>query len=323
MNAMHRRTLAALVILGLIGTACGSDPEVVDTSPPQGETGPDPATFAAEVASIDLWAGDPQHVQIGVFSATETAGIQLVTGGTLQITFGPFGEEAPGSAVEARYLPAPGTAGDASSPLGLTSPDTARGVYQADDVVFDEAGIWQADVAFEVDGTPVALRTQFEVLEEPHLPAPGQPALASDSLTMQDAGADPAAIDSRAVEGGRVPDPELHGLSIEDAIGSGSPTLVLFATPVYCQSQFCGPDVEWLEDLAAERPKDATYLHVEIWQDYQAQALNEAAAEWLYRDDELTEPWLFLIDAEGTIAERWGPLFDPTDVEAALDRASA
>lgn len=321
---MQRRSLAPLLILGALAAACASDTSTSATAPsPTSATGPDPATFAAQVASIDLWEGEPHDVQVGVFSSTEAEGIQLVTGGTIEVTFSPFGGGAAGTPTEARYLPAPGTAGDATSALGLTTPDTARGVYQVDDVTFDEAGIWQADVAFEVDGAAVALRTQFEVLDEPHLPAPGQPALASDSLTMADAAAEPAAVDSRAVEGGEVPDPELHEVSIADAIRAGSPVLVLFATPAYCQSQFCGPDVEWLQELAARRPKDAAYVHVEIWQDYQAQTLTQAAADWLYRDEELTEPWLFLIDADGTIVDRWGPLFDGAQVETALDRVAS
>lgn len=320
---MHRR-IALVAVLGLVGAACSSGIDPVDTSsdPATGASGPDPATFAAQVASIDMWVDEAQDVQIGVFSATETEGVQLVTGGTIDVVFTPFGEEVTAPPVEARYLPAPGTGGDATGPTSLTSPDTARGVYQADDVTFAEEGIWQADIAVDLDGTRISLQTQFEVHEAPRLPAPGQAAPRTDSLTMR-SDADPAAIDSRAGTTGEVPDPELHELSIADAIRSGVPTLVLFATPVYCQSQFCGPDVEWLEGLAAERPDDANYLHIEVWGDYQTQTLNAAAAEWLYRDEELTEPWLYLIDGEGMIAERWGPLFDPADVGSALDRASA
>ena len=318
---MHRR-VAALLTLALLLSACSSGTETAEpVAPTTAATGPDPATFAAQVASTDLWVGDPQDVQIGVSSATEAEGVRLVTGGTVEVVFTPFGDEVSDEVIDARYLPAPGTEGDAQGPVGLTGPATARGVYQADDVTFSEAGIWQADIAVEVEGTPVALQTQFEVYEAPRLPAPGQRALRTDSLTM-DSDAEPAAIDSRAAETGEVPDPELHAMSIAETIDRGTPALVLFATPVYCQSQFCGPDVEWLEGLAAERPDDAAYVHVEVWADYQTQTLNEAAADWLYRDEELTEPWLYLIDADGTIAERWGPLFDPAEVEAALDRVT-
>ena len=61
------------------------------------------------------------------------------------------------------------------------------------------------------------------------------------------------------------------------------------------------------------------FIHVEIWNDFQKSVVNEAAADWLYRDGDLTEPWLYLIGADGVIADRWGPLFDPDEVAAALD----
>ena len=127
------------------------------------------------------------------------------------------------------------------------------------------------------------------------------------------------AIDSRAQDGADVPDPELHATTIADALRHGRPVLVQFATPVYCQSQFCGPTVEALETLADEYRGDADFIHVEIRRDYEESTVNRAAADWLLRDGDLTEPWMFLIDADGTIAERWGPLFDLDDVRASLD----
>jgi hypothetical protein len=62
------------------------------------------------------------------------------------------------------------------------------------------------------------------------------------------------------------------------------------------------------------------YIHIEVWKNYNAQpqVLNQAAADWLYRDGNMTEPWLYLIGADGIIVDRWGSLFDPADVEAAL-----
>ena len=87
---------------------------------------------------------------------------------------------------------------------------------------------------------------------------------------------------------------------------------------MYCQSQFCGPTVDALAEVAADGPADAAYIHVEIWHDFQASEINRAAADWLLRDGDLTEPWLFLIDRDGTIVDRWGPLFDPDEVRAEL-----
>lgn len=214
-------------------------------------------------------------------------------------------------------MPAPGTAGDRTGEPQLTAPDIARGVYQADDVTFGAPGVWQADVTFTLQGTPVSLSTQFAVAATPSLPAPGQAAPRTENLTMASKG-DPQAIDSRALDGAAVPDPELHATTIAAAIAAHRPVLALFATPVYCQSQFCGPSVEALARMAKAQPDAAVYIHVEIWHDYAKSVLNQAAADWLLRKGDLTEPWLFLIGPDGKVVDRWGPLFDPAEVQAAL-----
>ena len=109
-----------------------------------------------------------------------------------------------------------------------------------------------------------------------------------------------------------MPDPELHDTTIAEALRQGRPILVQFATPVYCESQFCGPTVEAQEALAAEYGDVAEFIHVEIWRDFDQSVVNRAAADWLLRGESLTEPWMYLIGSDGVIVERWGPLFDPT-----------
>jgi hypothetical protein len=123
-----------------------------------------------------------------------------------------------------------------------------------------------------------------------------------------------------------VPDPELHEVTIADAIAQGRPALVLFGTPAYCESRFCGPEVTVLQELAADHSDRAVYIHVEIWKEYrppEVQVINRGAADWLLRgtqdSPQMTEPWLYLIAADGTIADRWGPLFDVDEVSAALE----
>jgi hypothetical protein len=313
--ARLRPLLVAVVVLAL--AACGDEASPSDGTSTSSAGSLDPSSFAAEVATTDLFVGAPQRVQVGLFASDPTQGILLVTGGTVTVRLSP-GEGGVGTPVEgtATYVAAPGTPeGDAPA---LTAPSEARGVYQLSDVTFDGAGVWQADVTATLPDGTVTVGAAFAVLEEPSLPAPGQPAIASENLTLDAKGVDPVAIDSRAQDGQEIPDPQLHRDTIAGAIEAGRPVLVLFATPVYCQSQFCGPTVDALEAIEEAGPKDVVYIHVEIWNDYQASAVNAAAAEWLLRDEDLTEPWLFLIDRDGTIVDRWGPLFDPDEVMAAV-----
>jgi hypothetical protein len=80
----------------------------------------------------------------------------------------------------------------------------------------------------------------------------------------------------------------------------------------------CGPSTEALEQLAHRYPDRAVYIHVEIWRNYNKSVANQAAADWLYRDGDLTEPWLYLIGADGVIQDRWGPVFDVDEVAKEL-----
>ena len=275
--------------------------------------------YSAEVGSTDLYAKAPQRFQIGVFRSSDQ-GVQLLTSGSIDIQLSPF-QGGPGTPLQgtARYVGAPGTGADTGTPH-LTDPSTARGVYEFDGT-FDTAGVWQADVGFDVDGSRQSLSTQFSVSSEPTLPAPRERALRTKNLTMS-SHVDPAAIDSRAQGGAPVPDPELHRATIAGAIEAHRAALVLFATPVYCQSQFCGPSTDALQQIAKTGPKDADYIHVEIYANYDKHQINRAAAAWLLRKGNLTEPWLYLIAPNGTIADRWGPLFDPSQVMTELRRVA-
>ena len=310
---MRRLAASAVALAFLTAVACTKD----TTS--SGGASPSPSTFALQVATSDLYAGTAQRVQVGVFNQTAD-GIQVLTGGAIPLSLVPAdgGQPIQGTA---RYVPAPGTA-VAADPT-LTSPSKARGVYQLDDVTFPSAGVWNATLSFnDPDGQRENLTTQFGVSDKPALPAPGDKAYATKNLTMADTSVDPQAIDSRAQNGAKVPDPELHQETIAAALAAHQPILALFSTPVWCTSQFCGPSTDALEQLARTGPKDAAYIHVEIYENHAKNEVNAAAKQWLLRNGDLTEPWLFLIGRDGKIIDRWAPLFQVSQVRAELDRAA-
>jgi hypothetical protein len=202
-----------------------------------------------------------------------------------------------------------------------------NGVYEAEDVVFDQAGMWRVTITAEIDGVGRQLTASFPVAEESAIPAPGDPAPRTENLTI-DSNVRKGAIDSRADGGGEIPDPELHRWTVADAIDQGRPALVLIGTPAYCSSRLCGPEVDELARMSEVYPDRAVYIHIEVWKEYkpseEIQIVNQAAADWLLRElpdgtPEMTEPWLFLVGADGIIVDRWGSLFDPAEVAAALE----
>ena len=146
------------------------------------------------------------------------------------------GAAAAGPATSASYLPAPGTDDTGTEPA-LTNPSEARGVYQAEELRFDQAGIWRVTVDADVAGQgALSLESNFVVKDRAALPPPGDRALRPKNLTMDSKDVEPVAIDSRAQDDEPVPDPELHQWTIAEAVEQHRPALVLFATPVYCSA---------------------------------------------------------------------------------------
>jgi hypothetical protein len=309
-----RRTVVTVLAFTLLAAACSSGSDA-PTSSSVASIG---SQFAAEVATSDLYSDTPQRVQVGVLSSTTDGGVEFVSFGEVQLAFEFLGADGsgsptPGPTATATFLGAPGTK-DGTGPA-LTDPATARGVYQAEDITFDDAGSWQVQVTADIVGAgPQVLTSAFQVGAKPALPAPGDEALRTQNLTLASEGVPASAIDSRALDGAPVPDPELHGTTIAKALRAGKPILALFATPVYCRSQLCGPTTDALQELADTHAGAATFIHIEIWKDFQNSVVNKAAADWLYRNGDLTEPWLFLIGTDGRIVDRWAPLFDPDEV---------
>jgi len=312
------RPLAALLSLGLLAAACSSD----DESPrPTGSSG-NASGMVAVAASVDLYTGDPQRVDLGLFMPDNS----FVSFGTVDVSFSLVGDAAqasvqPGPRAAAVFVPTYGMPNERSSRPVVTQPDEGRGVYEATDVVFDTAGVWVAEVTADVRGLgPQTAQVSFAVQEHPSLPAPGDRAQPTENLTVHSKGVPLAAIDSRAATKGTIPDPELHEWTIARAIAEGRPALVVFATPLFCESRFCGPVTDMVEDLSHRYDDRAVFIHIEIWKDFENQVLNRAALDWLQMPNgDLTEPWLFLIGADGTIVDRWSSMWSEREVQTELE----
>jgi hypothetical protein len=315
-EAVRSRFLAALLGASVLLAACGSGGGSRASSTTR------PLELAAETASFDLAVGPPTRYLIGVFTSDK----QGLVYGSVDVRFcflGATKATGPcqlGEPHVAAFLPTPGT----DVPAGTTAPQVvppakAKGVYSTD-AGFDRAGYWRAQVTADVNGARLGTTTDFQVLERHALAAVGDAALPSENLTVNTQGAPPAAIDSRAAAGGLVPDPELHQTTIGAALAAHRPTVVVFSSPVYCISRFCGPITDMVGGLAKTYGDRASFVHVEIWQDYSKQIGNKAATDWLYRNDTVTEPWVFLVGADGKIAARWDNVVTQAEIEPLLQK---
>jgi hypothetical protein len=280
--------------------------------------------LAAEVASFDLAAGVPGRFLLGLFTQGPQGNL-FVSGGSVDLRFFFLGEgqaegREPAGEAQATFLPVEGSAGPFPSRPTAVPASTGRGVYRVPEWEFDRAGFWEVEVAAQMASGRLESTAAFEVLPEPLVAAVGERAPATENLTLatyEDDGAPAEAVDSRAASGG-IPDPELHDATIADAVRRGRPVLAVFATPVFCVSKFCGPITDMIAGLERDYGDRAEFVHVEIWRDFEGQVVNRAAAEWILTEDTLEEPWVFFVDASGTIAARWDNVATREEIEPLL-----
>ena len=172
----------------------------------------------------------------------------------------------------------------------------ARGTYIAHPT-FDTAGTWGLEVIAQRPGkAAVTERIGVVVNQESSVAAPG----AAAPKTKTPTGAD--VDDLRTITSATSPDPRLYQLSVDQAVSSGKPSMILFATPGFCQTAVCGPGVDVLTRLADQFGDKINPVHVEIYQ-YPFEKLQPvpAMSEWGLR----TEPWLFLVGKDGRIVDRF------------------
>lgn len=161
---------------------------------------------------------------------------------------------------------------------------------------FDAPGRWGLEVIATRPGqTPVTRRLSLNVVEHGSAPKVGDPAPRSDTPTAAQVS------DLRQISSDAQPDPRLYQMSVADAVSSGKPSLILFATPGYCQTAVCGPGVDVVQRLVDTFGDRINAVHVEVYRLPYDGTLVPAMREWGLQ----TEPWLFLVDRQGTIAGRY------------------
>ena len=289
----------------------------------------EPGGLVAAVASYDLVANQPGRFMVGLYTADQSLTLAY---GTVSFTFAYLGDgedtetgdQASVGSVDAVFLPIPGQDLDPDTANGspeLVAGSVATGVYAASEVEFEKSGFWEVTVTAELDDRTETTTGAFEVLEDSDVPAVGEPAPRTRQPLAGDPDVDPKSIDSRAGGDTPIPDPELHDLTVADAIAAGRPAMVVVSTPTFCVSRFCGPITDSVHELALQYGDRMEFIHLEVWQDFAANQLSPAAAEWIAPTSQTQggEPWVFVIDADGTIVQRFDNVASEADLLAAVE----
>ncbi|MDE3088661.1 MAG: thioredoxin family protein [Chloroflexota bacterium] len=173
--------------------------------------------------------------------------------------------------------------------------------YYAQEREFKRAGDWGVEVQARMpDGTVSDKRIGFRVL--------------ANSPTLK-VGAKPPALKTRTaaevdndlhkLSSATTPNPAFYRVNLAQAITSGKPTVLLFATPAFCQTRMCGPAYDVVSAVQQKYGDGVNFIHVEVYT-----GLPNPAATGFQLDPAMhafgltTEPWVFLIDKNGVIAYR-------------------
>jgi hypothetical protein len=200
-----------------------------------------------------------------------------------------------------------------------------RGLYEAVTTIPDD-GIWLTLVEAIPSGATdpfVGLDNRLQVGRNSTMPAPGERAVSvATPTTTNHRGVNPICT--------RQPACSMHGVSLDDALRSGEPTVLTIGTPAYCQSQLCGPVVDVVQSFRARNPS-VNFVHVEVLRDdepetvqvyqgaprpkgYKGSPLSPGAIAWELAE----EPVTYYIDAHLRIVERHISALDETDVGDAI-----
>ena len=196
---------------------------------------------------------------------------------------------------------------DGSQHLHGTATD-AQGIYVAQ-LALDRPGPWGIEIVARHGSDPAeATRLTVTVLEAARSPLPGTPAPRSRNLIASDV------ADLRLIDTSEPPDPRLHQTRIADAIQQRRPLIIVFATPKYCTSRVCGPVLDVVRTLMPAYAGQVAFVHQEIWADGRMETPAPTVTEWKLQ----TEPWIFLVDADGVVRARFEGLATRGEIEAAL-----
>ena len=202
--------------------------------------------------------------------------------------------------------------------------DERNGLYRAA-VEFTCSGEWGVEVVARQAGVADrSARVIFPVRPESSTPAVGDLVPPTSTPTADD----PVTIASISTDDD--PDPDFYRTSVDDAITSSEPFVVVFATPAFCQTRTCAPALDHVKAAADEYKDGLTFIHVEPYEleerDGQLQpVLVDGQLDPVPAVDEwglLTEPYTFVVDGDARVVAKFEGIAGQDELRAAFEDAA-
>jgi hypothetical protein len=317
------RWVAVGAVLGVLLAACSSGSGGAPTAGGQAGASASTATsggrpFTPQLISSETIVG-PNRFLFGLLDST---GLKPLTdpSATVQVTFQwtaatPSGQGATATPMTIQPIPAT---------FIWAIPDE-RGVYAAE-VAFPAAGDWRMLV--NVSGGSGAIPSgtvavQFEVSDTGHAIPIGGKAPSTKTPTAA------TRADVAKIATDPDPEPSFYTTSVDEALARHEPFVLAFATPAFCTSKQCGPTLDGIKAVA-KTETGITFINAEPYKleyvdgrlqpdlgpDNQLQA-TDAVKAWGI----VSEPWVFVVDGDGTVRGSFEAVVSPGELKAAIAAA--
>jgi hypothetical protein len=326
--------LAATVLAGCGGDGGSSSEDPVEQVPKSGGL-QDRVREAQQVTAADFPAAEGKTLQqvaeevkgagsteVGLATSVFTVGKDRLAFGMIddqgQFVYGPtavYVAPTPGAPARGPFV-APAdvliTEGRYRSRQAAEETDPFAAVYEAQ-VDFDKQGEWAVLAVTKSGNTYVAAPSQVRVTNKKadQVPDVGESAPRVATDTLASVKGNEAMLDTR------VPPSDMHNESFDKVLGN-KPVALLFSTPQLCQSRVCGPVTDIATQLKSKYGDQIEFIHQEVYVDND---VNKGLRPSLQAFKLRTEPWLFVVDANGKITSRLEGSFGLTAFENALKTA--
>ena len=298
-----RALRAAAVSLVFVGAACGGA-AVAPTSTP----------------GLSSVAGVPEGGITPILATT------VLRTGTQRVSFlltSPTAlVNAPVATVTTSYLDGAEGLGETQQAVFRLWPYAIRGGYSTE-LTFDRPGRWRLDIAVEDADFSGETQLVVDIAEKSLVPDIGSVPPMSRTKTLESEGG------LKTLTTDFTPDPDLYLLTVEQAIQESKPAVIVFATPAFCTSPTCGPQVDTVAELKESHQGEANFVHVEYYDnpdeiqgDLSRARLADVVQEWGFDQipDWFNESWVYVLDSDGRIHQKFEGFVTLEELEETLQQ---
>ena len=227
----------------------------------------------------------------------------------------------PGVKVTSNYLGEGPLAGETKIASFYAWPYGVRGAYVTE-MTFEQPGQWRLDIEVGQGEDAESASATLDVSKTGHVPQIGTVPPLSENKTLQTA----AGIEKVTTD--YSPDPGLYQLTVAEAVASGLPSVVVFASPAFCTSPTCGPQTDTVSELKESYKGQANFIHVEIYDnpdeiqgDLDRAEIAQPLADWGISliPGWFNESWTFVLREDGRVAQRFEGYATLEELKAALE----